>query len=136
MDMAESLRDAEDTMDIIKVTYQLYNEVADTYFERQHGSLEKVLAVTLEELAEFSWQDYLDEEALNGSLETYLDKVSENMTSLDQMASGEDQEEKGQEEQKKRVLVVDEKALQKMYSYVERNYGKTFLQESEEKRLN
>ena len=58
---------AENTMDIIKVTDQLYNEVVDPYFERQHGNLEKVLAVTLEELAEFSWQDYLDEEALNGS---------------------------------------------------------------------
>ena len=136
MDMVESLEQAENTMDIIKITDQLYNEVVDPYFERRHGDLEKVLAVTLEELAEFSWQDYLDEEALNGSLETYLDKVSENMTSLDQIGPEEDQEEKGPEEQKKRVLVVDEKALQKMYSYVERNYGKTFLKESEEKRLN
>lgn len=136
MDMAESLDKAENTMDIIKVTDQLYNEVVDPYFERQHGNLEKVLAVTLEELAEFSWQDYLDEEALNGSLETYLDKVSENMTNLDQMETGEDQEESEQVENKKRVLVVDEKALQKVYSYVERNYGKTFLKESEEKRLN
>ena len=136
MDMAESLDQAENTMDIIKVTDQLYNEVVDPYFERQHGNLEKVLAVTLEELAEFSWQDYLDEEALNGSLETYLDKVSENMTGLDQMEAKEAPEEEEQKDTKKRVLVVDEKALAKMYSYVERNYGKTFLKESEEKRLN
>ena len=32
--------------------------------------------------------------------------------------------------------MVDEKALEKMYSYVERNYGKTFLTEAEEKRMN
>ena len=72
--MVESLDQAENTMDIIRVTDQLYNEVVDPYFERQHGDLENVLAELLEELAEFSWQDYLDEEALNGSLETYLDK--------------------------------------------------------------
>ena len=136
MDMVESLDQVENTMDIIRVTDQLYNEVVDPYFERQHGDLENVLAVTLEELAEFSWQDYLDEEALNGSLETYLDKVSENMTGLDQMEAQEAPEEEEQKDTKKRVLVVDEKALAKMYSYVERNYGKTFLKESEEKRLN
>lgn len=33
-------------------------------------------------------------------------------------------------------MVVDEKALERMYSYVERNYGKTFLTEMEEKRVN
>ena len=134
--MVEGLENAEDTMELIKVTDQLYNEIADPYFERQHGNLEQVLAVTLEDLAEFSWKDYLNEEALNNDLETYLDKVSENMIHLDQVETGEDQENTEKETPKKRVLVVDEKALQKMYSYVERNYGKTFLKEAEEKRLN
>ena len=32
--------------------------------------------------------------------------------------------------------MVDEKALEKMYSYVERNYGKTYLTEGEEKKIN
>ena len=136
MDMVEGLENAEDTMELIKVTDQLYNEIADPYFERQHGNLVQVLAVTLEDLAEFSWKDYLNEEALNNDLETYLDKVSENMIHLDQVETGEDQENTEKETPKKRVLVVDEKALQKMYSYVERNYGKTFLKEAEEKRLN
>ena len=136
MNMVEGLESAEDTMEIIKVTDQLYNEIVDPYFERQHGSLKQVLAVTLEELAEFSWKDYLDEEALNSELETYLDKVSENMLHLEQMETGESQENPETGEPKKGVLVVDEKALQKMYSYVERNYGKTFLKEAEEKRLN
>ena len=65
-----------------------------------------------------------------------MDKVSENMTGLDQMEAQEAPEEEEQKDTKKRVLVVDKKALAKMYSYVERNYGKTFLKESEEKRLN
>lgn len=138
MDMAEALEHAETSMDLIRTTDQLYNEIADTYFERQHGTLEEVLAVTLEELAEFSWQDYLNEEAMEDAFETYLDKVTENMTNLDTMEKEKEEagEENGDGGQQKRILVVDEKALEKMYSYVERNYGKTFLAAPEEKRMN
>lgn len=139
MDMVQGLEHAESTMDIIRVTDALYNEAADPYFERQHGSLEAVLAVTMEDLAEFSWQDYLDEEAMEKTFETYLDQVTERMTNLDTMENmeKETEEEKAEEgEQSKRILVVDEKALEKMHTYVERNYGKTFLPETEEKRLN
>lgn len=137
MDMVENLEHAEDTMDLIRTADRLYNEAVDTYFESQHGTLEDVLGVTLEDLAEFSWKDYLDEEALEDTLETYLDKVTENMTNLESLEQAEKKEETAPEDgDKKRVLVVDEKALEKMYSYVERNYGKTFLKETEEKRLN
>ena len=34
MDMVEGLENAEDTMELIKVTDQLYNEIADPYFEK------------------------------------------------------------------------------------------------------
>lgn len=88
----------------------------------------------MEELAEFSWEDFLEEEALESTLETYLDKVTENMTNLDtRETETKEEQEKNTEETTKRILVVDEKALEKMYSYVERNYGKTYLTEGEEK---
>lgn len=136
MDRIEELEYAESTMDIIRTTDTLYNEIADPYFERRHGSLETVLAVTNEELAEFSWKDYLKEEELEDTLETYLDQVAQNMTNLDMLEQAEKEEKPEKKEDKKRVLVVDEKALERMYSYVERNYGKTFLTEMEEKRVN
>lgn len=44
-----------------------------------------MLAVTLEELAEFSWKDYLNEEELEETLETYLNQVVQNMTNLDML---------------------------------------------------
>ena len=61
------------------------------------------------------------------------------MTNLDTMEACKQEKDREEQEKKssdKRVLVVDEKALEKMYSYVERNYGKTFLTEAEEKRMN
>ena len=97
MDRVEALEKAETTMDLIRTADFLYNAIADPYFERKHGNLEQVLSVTLEELTEFSWKDYLEEEALEESLEAYMEK---------------------------------------MYSYVERNYGKSFLSPKEQKRLN
>jgi len=140
MERVYELKNAADTMEVIRTVDFLYNEIVDPQFEKQHGSLERVLAVTLEELTEFSWKDYLEEEALEETFSAYLDKVTESMTNLDMMEQEKQQEkeEDGEEENtnRKKVLVVDEKALERMYSYVQRNYGKTFLTEAEEKRLN
>ena len=137
MDCVEDLERAETTMDLIRTADFLYNAIADPYFERRYGNLDQVLAVTLEELTEFSWKDYLEEEALEESLEAYIEKMAENMTGLETQ-EGKKQEEQEEENtgKKKKILVVDEKALEKMYSYVERNFGKSFLSEKEQKKLN
>lgn len=63
LDLLATLTDTYDTMEIVRVTDRLYNWLVDPYFERNHGNLDKVLAVTMEELKEFSWKDYLEEEA-------------------------------------------------------------------------
>ncbi|MDO4469318.1 MAG: nitric oxide reductase activation protein [Bacillota bacterium] len=137
MDMVQELSHAQDTMEIIQTTDRLYNELIDPYFEKNQGDLNRVLSVSLEELSEFSWEDFLEEEALESTLETYLDKVTENMTNLDTRENeAKEEQEKNTEETTKRILVVDEKALEKMYSYVERNYGKTYLTQGEEKKIN
>ena len=137
MDCVEDLERAETTMDLIRTADFLYNAIADPYFERRYGNLDQVLAVTLEELTEFSWKDYLEEEAREESLEAYIEKMAENMTGLETQ-EGKKQEEQEEENtgKKKKILVVDEKALEKMYSYVERNFGKSFLSEKEQKKLN
>ena len=112
MERVYELKHAADTMDVIRTVDFLYNEIVDPQFEKQHGSLERVLAVTLEELTEFSWKDYLDEEALEETFSAYLDKVTESMTNLDMMEQEKQQEkeEDGEEEtaNRKKVLVVDE----------------------------
>jgi hypothetical protein len=137
MDQVHALSEATDIMEVIRTIDALYNQAVDPYFERMHGTLEQVLAVTIEELAEFSWEDYLEEEALEEALSTYLERVTEQMTGLDAQPEAEDgKEQKEKPQPKKKVLLVDEKALAQMYSYVQRNYGKTYLSEIEEKRRN
>lgn len=139
MEQVQALSDAKETIELIHMIDKLYNAMVDPNFEKRYGNLETVLAVSLEELAEFSWKDYLEEEALEESFGTYLEHLNEAMTNLDKMElNQETKKEESEEEtsQKKKILVVDEEALSKMHSYVQRNYGIGYLSETEEKRRN
>ena len=132
MEQVQELSDAKETIELIYTIDKLYNAMVDPNFET-------VLAVSLEELAEFSWKDYLEEEALEESFGTYLEHLNEAMTNLDKMELNQETKKEEPEEetsQKKKILVVDEEALSKMHSYVQRNYGIGYLSETEEKRRN
>ena len=129
----------KETIELIHTIDKLYNAMVDPNFEKRYGNLETVLAVSLEELAEFSWKDYLEEEALEESFGTYLEHLNEAMTNLDKMELDQETKKEEPEEetsQKKKILIVDEEALSKMHSYVQRNYGIGYLSETEEKRRN
>ena len=129
LDKLQSLKKTKDTMDIIRVVDVLYNTCVDPTFEKKHGNLEKVLAVTFEDLQEFNWQVFLNEDVLENMLEQMQNQVAENMTEL-----SEDNKEK------KRAgvgrIILNEKALEKMHSYIEWNYGKSYLTELEQKQIN
>lgn len=127
------LRNCESTKEIIQVVDYLYNRLIDPYFEKQKGSLETVLSVTVEELLEFGWQDYLTEEMYAENLETYLENITDRMTETHTVTQEEKESKKTQQ---KRVVLVDEEDLKKVYSYVELHYGKTYLTPVEEKRMN
>lgn len=132
LDSLSSLGETRDVMDIIRVVDELYNWVVDPYFERNHGDLEKVLAVTLEELQEFSWKDYLEEEAYADTLESYMEQLSQAAMETAEM-------KKEPQEQKKRRMkrvMIDEETAAKMYSYIELNYGRSYLNAGEQERLN
>ena len=139
MEQVQALSDAKETIELIHTIDKLYNAMVDPNFEKRYGNLETVLAVSLEELAEFSWKDYLEEEVLEESFGTYLEHLNEAMTNLDKMELDQETKKEEPEEetsQKKKILVVDEEALSKMHSYVQRNYGIGYLSETEEKRRN
>ena len=125
---------AKDTMELIRVIDELYNTLVDPMFERLHGNLERVLAVTLEELTEYSWEDFLSEEMYEEALESYVEQLTTNMAGMEDRSVTEEMEEK--RHKKKNITVVTPEMLEKAYTYVELNYGKTYLSEAEEKRIN
>lgn len=137
LEVLETAETAENTEKLICLTDQLYNQMIEPEFEKKKGSLSQVLAVTIEELREFSWKDFLSEEMYEDALETYLEKLSADLVTLPEAQIQQEKEEEAQEEhKKKKIVVVDEEALEKMHSYVELNYGKTWLSPEEEKRRN
>lgn len=134
LDLVMSSSETKDTMELISVIDQLYNSLVDPSFERVHGNLEKVLSVTMEELSDYPWEDFLTEELYEEALESYAAQLTNQIAGLEDQAVTEEMEENRRK--KHRITVVSQEDLEKAYTYVELNYGKTYLSKREEKRMN
>ncbi len=130
----EQLKDTDDTMEIIRTIDRIYNSAVNPDFEKEHGSLEDVLAVTLEELREFNWQDFLEEEMYEDMLDKYVNQVSQNITHITDLENR--QERRSPSESGKQIITVDQEALERLYSFVELNYGRSYLSRQEQERIN
>lgn len=126
----KALEDAEDTMDLIQAADEVYNTAVDPKFEKRVGDLNRVLAVSMQDLKAFQWEDFLEEEAQADQLERYMRQMADTLTNLN------DQEKEEKSKGKGGVLLLDEEAVAKMYSYIELNYGRSYLTELEQKRWN
>ena len=125
---------AESTMELIRIVDKLYNRLVDPSFEAVHGSLEKVLAVSVKELTEYPWEDYLTEELYEEALESYMEQLTETMTGLEDRSVTENMEE--ERRKKHKITVLPPETLEKAHTYVELNYGRTYLTDTEEMRIN
>ena len=134
MELIERAGNSTDTLELIRAIDELYNRLVDPDFESMHGTLEQVLAVTMEDLTEYSWEDFLSEEMYEEVLESYAEQLTNSVSGLENSAVTEEMEEKRQK--KRLVKVVTPEMLEKAYTYVELNYGKSYLSEAEEKKIN
>ena len=134
MELIERAGNSTDTLELIRVIDELYNRLMDPDFESMHGTLEQVLAVTMEDLTEYSWEDFLSEEMYEEVLESYAEQLTNSVSGLENSAVTEEMEEKRQK--KRSVKVVTPEMLEKAYTYVDLNYGKSYLSEAEEKKIN
>lgn len=121
-----SVRDAVRTIDVIRRVDAFYNQLVDPEFEAQHGGLEKVLAVSAEDLKQFNWQDFLNEAAEESTLDEMLLQVNSSVPV----------EEDGERKTKAGKILVDEEAAQKMHSFIELHFGTSYMEELEQRRLN
>lgn len=135
LDRIEPLEKAADTLEVIRTIDDCYNAWVDPEFEQIHGDLSKVLAVTVEELMEYSWQDFLTEDMYEENFEAYLEQMSQQMTATGQNHAEEKKDEK-ESSKKRKIVRVSEEDLKKVYTYIELNFGKTYLSPLEEKRIN
>ena len=133
INMIAGAADVKDTMSLIRMIDTVYNEVADPDFS-QKTTLEQVLAVTVEDLTEFDWRDYLSEEMYEDALESYMEQLTSNAAGMENANVTQEMEEERQTKHK--IKVVPPEALEKAHTYAELNFGKTYLNEMEEKRMN
>ncbi|MCC8137670.1 MAG: nitric oxide reductase activation protein [Clostridiales bacterium] len=118
------------TMDVIRTVDALYNALIDRSFERKHGDLKQVLSVTLEDLKEFDWSDFLREEISEDVLDQYFHQMNQAVSTLNEEPDEKPEQPK---KAKRRVVVINEEAARKMYSYMELNFGRSYLSEQEQK---
>ena len=133
-DLVRQAGESESTMELVTVIDRLYNAMFEPHFPQNKGTLEQVLAVTLEDLTEFDWEDYLSEEMYEATLESYIEQVANRMTDLENEEVTEEMEEK--RNAKFKVTVLPPEVLEKAHTYVELNFGATYLTPAEEKRIN
>lgn len=133
IDLISSAAEVADTMSLIRIIDTVYNEVAEPDFSKK-ATLEQVLAVTMEDLTEFDWHDYLSEEMYEDALESYMEQLTSNVAGMENADVTREMEEERQSKQK--ITVLPPEALEKAHTYVELNFGKTYLSELEEKRIN
>ncbi len=126
MEELSTVRGAADTMEVIQKVDAFYNRLVEPEFEREHGALEQVLAVSAEDLKKFNWQDFLNEDA-EASLEALANQAQESI---------QDEEEGKERRAGVRKILIDEEAVRKMHSFIELHYGRSYLDEQEQARLN
>lgn len=128
------LEEVTDTEDLIAGIDYLYNHWIDPSFVTRHGNLRQVLAVTVEEMREFDWRDFLSEEMVEENLDRLLEKMSREMVA----APMQPEEEEGKENRPaaRKITYVTQEDFEKVYSYIERNFGRTYLTPLEEKQRN
>lgn len=135
MEQLYEVKHAKTTRQVIEKIDELYNLWMEPGYEEKYGTLEQILSVSLEEIASYKWKDFLSEEMYEDNLEAYLERVAKEMTSTRSPADeAKDKETEGVRQRK--ITLVDEETLQKTYSYVELNFGKSYLPPLEEKRAN
>ena len=99
-DVVYQAREVADTMELIRVIDQLYNTIIDPEFEKLHGSLTQVMAVTMEELTEYNWEDFLTEELYEEALESYIEQMTNRIADMEDTAVTEEMEKKRQTKHK------------------------------------
>ena len=66
------------------------------------------MAVTLEELTEYDWEDFLTEELYEEALESYIEQMTNKITDMEDTAVTEEMEKQRQTKHKITILTEEE----------------------------
>lgn len=124
-----SLENETDTLSVIKTIDEVYNDYFDKTFEKTRGSFDDVMSITLQQLANNDWTDYLKDEVYADELESVIQQISASVTNLTQEATGKNTKAK------MNIKYLDNADIQKMNVHVENTFGKSYLSENESRKI-
>lgn len=133
-----SLKDGKSTEDVINVIEDIYNHVLDPAFESRHGNMEKIMKLPAMELANDAWQECMTDDQMEGIIQKYLSSLRKKMMSLEIRnkkkkksvfyGNGKEVSEKPEK--------INPQEVKQIREYVELNYGKSYLSELDQERMN
>ena len=133
-----SLKDGKNTEDVINVIEDIYNHALDPSFESRHGNLEKIMKLPDMALANDAWQECMTDEQMEDIIQKYLSSLKKKMMSLEiknkkkkRAVFYEDGKEVSENPEK-----INPQAVKRIREYVELNYGKSYLSELDQERMN
>ncbi|MDO4647601.1 MAG: nitric oxide reductase activation protein [Eubacteriales bacterium] len=133
LDLIEKAGTCSSTEELIEILDRLYLAVKSPREVWKREEFSKVLEVTIEQLAEERMDHFLEDEMYEELLESMIQQMNGNLVNLENTEITKQMEEK--RKAKGKIIVLPEEEAAKAYSYVEVNFGKSYLSEAESRRM-
>lgn len=135
-DQIDKLAQARDTDEIIATIDGIYNRFYDTGYETRHGDLQTVLNLPPHALAAAAYEECWSEELADHIIQKFLRQQKKSLFRLE--VDDTDSDKPKAKLAKKEFTYKEEntEAAKKVAEYVSMNYGESYLNDHEGKRLN
>lgn len=134
-DTVDALSGAPDTDVIIRTVDSLYNSLADPDFEASRGDLQKVLRLTPGEFLEYDRDLAMTDEMMQSVLEEYLSVVKDELLKTKTMKPDARRARAQQTGQGEELPEPTAEEREKVYTFMERQFGKSALGRPEQERI-
>ncbi len=133
----EGLSSAEDTDAIIRTVDEIYNSLFQPSFASAHGDLQAVMAVAPEEVIEYRSRQSMSDEQIKTILDEYLSFLKQDIQRLTHiLPSAVNRVAPADLSNEDTIQEPEPEAAEKVFAYMERNFGKSYKTPLERERLN
>ena len=132
----EALSFAKDTDTIIATIDTLYNSLLDPGFKAKHGDLKSVLRVTAQELIEYQRDLAISDEMMQTVLSEYLSNLKDELLRTGTLRPAVHRRLTPQALDTEGVKEPTAEEAEKVYAFIERQFGKSSLAQAEQERIN
>ena len=127
---------AVDTKQLIEVIDQASSFLLEMKEHAKDGQTSKPMRSMWFDLSEAVWEDCMTDEEMEAVLENYRKKLSKQVLSLNLEQEKKELHPSKEMRDQRKETVYDPEARKKVQSYIEMNYGRSYLSQKEQLRVN